>query len=265
MERPSDVDRPLRGGLWARRPGGLGRGGTVAGGLGGQGVVVDMAAQAKQAFEGDAASLVSMVLAAECGDQTAWSVLMREIRGLCASALLRGTGRVDPSMLDDLTQSTAEQLLRLFRAGRFDRGRAGRIRGLIAVVASRTMARAMHRRTAERAGMERYAGEPMMARVDEAATVADEVFRDTSFDRLSFERAVAGLPEPERTAVSLHALGCSFERIAEQIGRSGRSGAHKVVKRGLLKVLSALEPQGVRSRQPGPGEPGVGRGTERGS
>jgi len=202
------------------------------------------ASLSERAFEGDPEALVAIVTAAEKGDEDAWACLTMQIRILSASVLRHAFGRADAPGIDDLSQMTAAELLEMFREGRFDRSRASSARGLISVIASRLVIRSMRRTRREYMTDHATPRETLALEIDESVKLSDEVFTETGLDRASFAEMLAALPEPERTAVILHARGCTLDQIAEHIGRRSRSGAHKALRRGLRRMLVQIKSAG---------------------
>lgn len=186
---------------------------------------------------------------AEADDPEAWRWLLDQAE-LAATAVIRhGAGRRDPELVDELAQSVVLGMHRVLKTGRFDHARAGHMRGLLRVIASRTLAkfRVSHAREARARGINASMRRPVVdaaAIAEESLSLADEVFRDLDVDQVAMNDAIARLREPQRTAVVLHARGLSLTQIAEQIGLGSKSGARRVLQSGLHEALDELD--GVR-------------------
>lgn len=186
---------------------------------------------------------------AEADDPEAWRWLLDQAE-LAATAVIRhGAGRRDPELVDELAQSVVLGMHRVLKTGRFDHARAGHMRGLLRVIASRTLAkfRVSHAREARARGINASMRRPLAdaaAIAEESLSLADEVFRDLDVDQVAMNDAIARLREPQRTAVVLHARGLSLTQIAEQIGLGSKSGARRVLQSGLHEALDELD--GVR-------------------
>lgn len=173
------------------------------------------------------------------GDADTWSWLLDESERLASILLYRATGRRDGEMVEDVAQSAVTDVYQMLSENRFDFERAHRYRGLLRVIISRTIAKYVVRRARESRRREDYAGE-VAAQIASASLTPGEGAR-AGADRSAVERAIRTLPEPERTAVLLHARGMTLDRIGEQIGYRSRSGVRKVLRRGLESALQLID------------------------
>lgn len=173
------------------------------------------------------------------GDADTWAWLLGESERLASILLYRATGKRNGELVEDVAQSAVTDVFQMLSENRFDFDRAHRYRGLLRVIISRTIAKVVVRRARESRRNENYAG-VVAAQIASASLTPGERAR-TGIDRSAVERAISAIPEPERTAVLLHARGMTLDQIGEQIGYRSRSGVRKVLRRGLESALDLIE------------------------
>ncbi len=196
------------------------------------------------AREGDPDALAIVARWAELGDEATWAWLLKECEAVAAVVVRRGTGRRDADLAAELAQQTVLELHAAIVSGRFDPSRLMRVQNFMRVISSRLLAKFVVRRARDRAAAERHGRhDPGInaSTISEASLLADEVHRELELDPSTIRKAVGALPEPERTAVILHARGLSLTQIANELGFRSKSGTRRVLLRGLRRVLESVE------------------------
>jgi RNA polymerase sigma factor (sigma-70 family) len=193
----------------------------------------------QKARAGDPGALEVVARWAELGDEATWSWLLHECELIAHAVVRRVTGRRNAELAQELAQQTVLELHTAIMSGQFDPRRLARVQNFLRVVSTRLLAKLTLRRARERATSRRritlgiLASDPPPppSETDDATSIRG---LDVNPDQL--RQTIARLPEPDRTAVVLHARGLSLSQIAIELGFRSKSGTRRALMRGLARV-----------------------------